>query len=357
MNNVRDEVTAVQTEENAGEGYSTEVAAPVRDVPPSSPSLETRLASEALSRVGTEAEERRLPSMPLEERFFGFHPGVLVQEIEQSVRDLLEDALDGLEISLYRDCFLDPEFCKENANGGEQEEARRMLLQRGLMRLREALFAAFYGQMDRLEVYLLRNVFHIPFGLRIPGVNASENLDGDWEQELGVDASVLSLDATSDDEDAVDRELVELRRSLRATRQMQQRLQKERSALATCFRRLECDAHSRVAAVLAPEGPESARSGALAEQVAAVAGAVQQLEQIVNSCRDQLSQASSTGDKVRVPGVGKTDFTELARRGPEEQRIRRPLELERIFESHVKDAQVESLDAIDALRRALHHSY
>jgi hypothetical protein len=294
--------------------------------------------------------------MPLEERFFGFHPSVLVQEIEQSVRDLLEDALDGLEISLYRDCSLDPELCKENAVDGEGDEARRVLLQQGLMKLREELLAALYAQIDRLEVYLLRNIFHIPFGLRIPGVNAPESLDENWERELGVDPNIHNLDATSDDEDAVDRELVALRQSLRNARQAQQRIQKERVALAACFRRLERDAQSRVAAVLSSGEMGYTTNGALAEQVAAVAGAVQQLEHVVNSCKDQLAQVSLAGDSDGALTASKAGANEPDRRGPLPQRIRRPLELERIFEMHTKEVQVESLDAVKALHRALHRS-
>jgi len=299
------------------------------------------------------------PSMPLEERFFGFHPCKLVEQVEDCVRDLLEDALDGLETSLFRECALAFDALQENAVTSEHEHAKRLLLQQGLMRLRDALFTAFYDQMDRLQVYLLRNVFHIPPGLRIPNVNTSEDLVENWEQALGIDPSSVQIDANAEDEHAVDQELVALRQSLRVARQRLQRLCRERSVLEGAFHRLEGALQSRLASTLIPTEPEdpSGDCDALAKQVVTIARAVSELEAVVRSCRDQFlgdrSSAASGGapPSGTVPAAaGGSDV------GAQGALVRPPLELERIFDAHTKATRVDSLDAVDALRRALHRS-
>lgn len=317
------------------------------------------------SRGGEGSGRVSLPPMPRETSFFGWHPVVLTQDVVNCVNDYIWDALEGLEASLER------EFIVRGAAGGEdrqlgqgaekEEEARQMrlheALQSGLETLRTRIQYLADVNLDRFEIYVLRNVLRIPKGLRGleqgggggGGAADADGVDPDEEYRRSEIGSVDPAEATytAEDEDEVDRELAELREELRGVRGEQRRLRRERGAILRdtrsfeeMYAKLRGMALTATATHSAPGGgDDGARTRRqheeLREQFDTVTAEAVQLQRVMADCRQRLGAGYSA--LVAASDGGRWQLRE------EEQ----------AFAEHAAGVKFESMEDVHALNDLL----
>mmetsp|Transcript_957 Transcript_957/g.2425 ORF Transcript_957/g.2425 Transcript_957/m.2425 type:complete len:201 (-) Transcript_957:775-1377(-) len=112
------------------------------------------------------------------QKFFGFDPRECLDELSNSAGNYLCDSVDALEASLRRD-FPDRDTSK------------------GVSKVLSMVETSLDSNFDKLELYLLRNIFNVPENVKTERVlsTARPASQSDIAEEQNLDAEILQLRA------------------------------------------------------------------------------------------------------------------------------------------------------------------
>lgn len=287
--------------------------------------------------------------MTREESFFGFHPVAFSDEIVQCINDYLWDALEGLEASLMR---VTHSAGKEN-DGSEQVTqgwSNGELLQKGMNQLKCRLQSSADVNLDRLEIYVLRNILRIPSGLQ--GVDDAIDGEAATESERVPIMTAEPRDTiyTEDDEAAVDDRLAALRNQLCDIRRAQGRLRRERGRIRSDTRAFRERLRTGISGILALEQePGASADDAIMKPLKAALEDAHRLDRLVSECRMQLEPARLEGET----GIS----NELLQMTSKSNMSIDLLDIERAFQQHESDVSVEPSTSTRDMARLFHRSW
>ncbi|KAA0147847.1 hypothetical protein FNF29_07061 [Cafeteria roenbergensis] len=221
-----------------------------------------------------------------EARLLGFEPVSFVEDVYNCIDDYIADGMDSFERVLRSDL---------GESGLSEDESAE--LHRGCDTLVDRLRSTFDENVDKFEVYVLKNIFRIPDGVVIDDVVAARQPEEGTLPVSGSRATAAQLEEARVDVEALQTRLMNARRTRRALL----------TAKRLCEKRLPRLREAGVALGNAAAALHGA--GAAADPTAAEDSAAAAVTAVVNRARrlDELCESlakASRSDSRRRSTIG-----------------------------------------------------